>query len=280
MLKQRVLTALLLAPLAIAAVLLLSTEHWALLLAGVCAVGLLEWSRLIGLRLIYWRIALVAVNLVLMSLLWEYREHDALLYALVVGAAWWMVAPMWLRHHSFAQAPRKRFLTLKAIAGTLAVVPAWAACVMLHSIPDTGPYWVLFVVVLIWCADTGAYFAGKKFGHRKLAPNISPGKTTAGVYGALVGCAIFAVVGGLVLQALGGFDHASVGWALATLVVLALVTVAFSIVGDLFESLIKRHSGAKDSGTLFPGHGGVFDRLDSLFAALPVFTAGKLLAGL
>lgn len=272
MLKQRVLTALFLAPLAVCAVLFLSTELWALFLAVLCATGLLEWSRLIGLRLVYWRLGLVAINLALMALIWQHRAHDALEIALVCGAAWWLVAPMWLRHYSFAQAPRKRFLTLKAVAGTLAVVPAWAAAVLLHRIPDVGPYWVLFVIMLIWCADTGAYFAGKRYGHTKLAPSISPGKTIAGVYGALIACAGFAVVAGLLLE------HSGIG--LATLVVLSLVTVVFSIVGDLFESLIKRHSGAKDSGALFPGHGGVFDRLDSLFAALPVFAAGKLLAGL
>ncbi|HET6223681.1 MAG TPA: phosphatidate cytidylyltransferase, partial [Dongiaceae bacterium] len=104
------------------------------------------------------------------------------------------------------------------------------------------------------------------------APKISPGKTTAGVYGALIGCAGYAALGGWLLNLRGP--------ALWALVGLALITVVFSIVGDLFESLIKRHSNAKDSGALFPGHGGVFDRLDSIFAALPVFTAGKLLLGI
>ena len=272
MLKQRILTALVLAPIAIAAVLLLETPMFALCLGVVFALGLLEWSRLIGIRLIYSRLALVAVAVVLMGLAWQYRGRGGLEVALVCGAAWWMLAPLWLSNVSFASQPRKRWLSVKAAAGLLAVVPAWAAALLLHGTPERGPWWLMFVVALVWCADIGAYFAGRKFGKRKLAPTISPGKTTAGVYGAMVACGVFAALAGWWLQ--------STGWALVTLVVLSLVTVLFSIIGDLFESLIKRHSNLKDSGTIFPGHGGVFDRLDSLFAALPVFTAGKLLAGL
>lgn len=272
MLKQRVLTALVLAPVAVAAVLLLDTPMFALCLGVIFAVGLLEWSRLIGMRLIYVRLALVAVAVAIMGLAWQYREHGALVAALVCGAAWWMLAPLWLSNVSFASQPRKRWLSIKAAAGLLAVIPAWAAALLLHATPERGPWWLLFVVMLVWGADIGAYFAGRKFGRTKLAPSISPGKTIAGVYGALVVSALFSLFAGWWLD--------STGWALATFVVLSLVTVLFSIVGDLFESLIKRHSNLKDSGSILPGHGGVFDRLDSLFAALPVFTAGKLLAGL
>ncbi|HVF34968.1 MAG TPA: phosphatidate cytidylyltransferase [Candidatus Saccharimonadia bacterium] len=272
MLKQRVLTALILAPVVVAAVLLLDTPMFALCLGVIFAVGLLEWSRLIGMRLIYVRLALVAVAVAIMGLAWQYREQGALIVALVCGAAWWMLAPLWLSNVSFASQPRKRWLSIKAAAGLLAVIPAWAAALLLHATPERGPWWLLFVVLLVWGADIGAYFAGRKFGRTKLAPSISPGKTVAGVYGALVVSALFSLFAGWWLD--------STGWALATFVVLSLVTVLFSIVGDLFESLIKRHSNLKDSGSILPGHGGVFDRLDSLFAALPVFTAGKLLAGL
>ena len=272
MLKQRILTALVLAPIAVASVLLLDAQIFALCLGVVFALGLLEWTRLIGLRLVYPRLALVAIAVALMGLAWQYRARGGLEVAVVFGAVWWMLAPFWLLNVDFAAEPRKRWLSIKAIAGLLAVVPAWAAAVLLHGAPARGPYWLLFVVLLVWCADIGAYFAGRRFGTRKLAPRISPGKTTAGVWGALVACAVFALAAGWWLR--------PAGWALATIVVLSLVTVLFSIVGDLFESLIKRHSNLKDSGTIFPGHGGVFDRLDSLFAALPVFAAGKWLAGL
>ncbi len=272
MLKQRIITALVLAPIAVAAVLLLDTPIFALCLGGVFALGLLEWSRLIGMRLVALRLALVAVAIALMGLVWQYRDRNTLEIALGAGAIWWMLAPLWLTNFNFASEPRKRWLSVKAGAGLLATVPAWSAAILLHGGPERGPVWLLFVVLLVWCADVGAYFAGRKFGRTKLAPRISPGKTIAGVYGALAACAVFALIAGWWLD--------STGWGLATFVVLSLVTVLFSIVGDLFESLIKRHSNLKDSGTIFPGHGGVFDRLDSLFAALPVFTAGKLLAGL
>jgi phosphatidate cytidylyltransferase len=267
-----VVTAAALAPLAIVLVLWLDNAAFALSLAVIFAFGLSEWARLIGLRSAVSRFALIAVNALLMAGLWEWRS-DALFRGVVLaGIAWWPLAALWLRHYSFAADQRRRNLGLKALAGTFTVVPAWAAATVLHDIPHTGPWWVLFVLVLVWCADIAAYFAGRRFGRTKLAPRISPGKTRAGVYGALAGSAVYASCAGAAL----GHSRQS----LALLVLLSLVTVVFSIVGDLFESLIKRHSNVKDSGSVFPGHGGVFDRFDSLFAALPVFAGGKLLLGL
>ena len=124
----------------------------------------------------------------------------------------------------------------------------------------------------MWAADIGAYFSGRAFGKRKLAPQISPGKTWAGAYGALVAGVLVAGIGGWLLDVRGA--------QLVALALLATVTVAVSIVGDLIESLMKRHAQVKDSGSIFPGHGGLMDRLDSVFAALPVFAAGLLLLGL
>lgn len=141
-------------------------------------------------------------------------------------------------------------------------------------VPGTaqGHWWVLFFACIVVAADIGAYTAGRRFGRVKLAPAISPGKTREGVYGALVCSGVVGLVGGLLLHVPTRL--------LPVLVILALITVLFSIVGDLFESLIKRHAGVKDSGALFPGHGGVFDRMDSIVAALPVFVLGKFLLGL
>jgi phosphatidate cytidylyltransferase len=152
------------------------------------------------------------------------------------------------------------------------VVPAWVAAWLIHREPSAGPLWTLFVLMLIWVADVSAYFAGRRFGQHKLAPRISPGKTREGVYGALVGTALFAGVAGWLIEPV------PVGHAL--LIVLATVTVLFSIVGDLFESLIKRQSNLKDSGSLLPGHGGMLDRIDSVLAALPIFVCGRYLIGL
>jgi phosphatidate cytidylyltransferase len=271
-LKQRALTAAALAPVAILLVLWLDSAAFALGIGVVFAFGLSEWARLIGLRSSWSRLSLVLANALLMGLLWEYRSEALFKGVVLAGVAWWPIAAFWLGHYSFGADQRRRHLGLKAMAGTLTVVPAWVAAIILHEIPQTGPWWLLFVLVLVWCADIAAYFAGRRYGRTKLAPRISPGKTRAGVVGALAGSAIYAAAAGAALGARQG--------ALVLLVVLSLVTVAFSIVGDLFESLIKRHSNVKDSGTVFPGHGGVFDRFDSLFAALPVFTGGKLLLGL
>lgn len=272
MLIQRILTAVVLVPLAVAGILLLSTSLVALLLGMLLLAALLEWARLIGLTTTATRIGYVVAGAGLMAALWTLRDRGALEAALACGVAWWLVSLLWLRRYSFGQTPTVASIALKALAGVLVVVPAWAAALIVHAIPGHGPWWVLFVLLLVWCADTGAYVAGRSFGRRKLAPRISPGKTYAGVYGGLAASAVCA--------ALGGWWLGLEGAVLATLVALSLVAVLFSIVGDLFESLIKRHAGAKDSGTIFPGHGGIFDRLDSFFAALPVFTAGKLALGL
>jgi len=142
----------------------------------------------------------------------------------------------------------------------------------IHAAPVHGNWWALYALLLGWSADTFAYLAGMRWGRRKLAPAISPGKTWAGVYGGLAATAVVAAIGGCLL----GVRNLD----LFALVVLATLCVCFSVVGDLFESLIKRHAGVKDSGALFPGHGGVFDRLDGLFALLPLFALGKLLLGL
>jgi phosphatidate cytidylyltransferase len=270
-LKQRVTTALVLAPLAIAAVLLAPTALLAVLLAAAFLGGLWEWTRLVCLPSRTQRAAVLAVVAGLMLTLW-FSGPSVLLLLSAVGAGLWLLIPLWLRRFDFASAQTARNRVLKTLIGALMIIAAWAALVLLHAQP-LGAWWLLYALALIWVADIGAYFAGRAFGRRKLAPSISPGKTWAGVWGALAGTTIFAVVAGLAAFGLGGS-------AVAMLLGLSLVSVVFSIVGDLFESLIKRHSHCKDSGSLLPGHGGVLDRIDSILAAAPVFVAGKLMLGL
>ena len=146
------------------------------------------------------------------------------------------------------------------------MLSTWLALVVLHSRPDQGPHWVLYLLVLVWVADSGAFFAGRQFGRTRLAPKVSPGKTWEGVLGGLTACALFAF----------GYAHylELQGAVLTGFVLVSLVTVLFSVAGDLLESLLKRQRGVKDSGTLIPGHGGILDRIDSLFAAAPVFLLG------
>jgi phosphatidate cytidylyltransferase len=267
MLKQRTLTALVLAPLAIAMILLLPTAGFALVIAAISLQALWEWTRLAGVTSTAARVVVIAANIALLGLLWLLRATPFAWYAISAGVAWWLLSLLWLRHFSYAAAPTRENALLKLLAAELAVLPAWLAFVQLHGGADHGRYWALLVIVLVWAADTGAYFAGKSWGTTKLAPRISPNKTRAGAYGALVLAGLVALAGGWLL---GERDA-----MLLALLALALLTVLASILGDLVESLLKRQANVKDSGTLFPGHGGLLDRADSLFSAVPVFVAGK-----
>ena len=275
MLRQRVITALLLAPLAILLILLLPTSVFAGLLAIAFLAAAWEWTRLAGMRSRVARGVALGVVLIAFAALWSLRDVAWLWPTLIViGVAWWVLVCVWLRHFAFAAAPTTENRNLKLLAGAFVVFPAWVAGLSIHGSPSHGHIWAFLAMLLVWAADTGAYFAGSYFGKgkRKLAPQISPGKTWVGVYGAFATSALVAAVAGWLL---GVRDLRLLG-----LIVVTILTVASSIVGDLLESLMKRHANVKDSGALFPGHGGLLDRLDSVFAALPVFALGKLLLGL
>ena len=272
MLKQRTLTALILAPLAIAIILLLPTIGFALVVAAVSLLALWEWTRLASVDTTAPRVIFIAMNAIALLLLWQLRASPFAWYVIGAGVAGWLLSLLWLRHFSWAAAPTRENAGLKLAAGELAVLPAWLALVHLHGDADNGPAWALLAVLLVWAADIGAYFAGKSFGTTKLAPRISPNKTTAGAWGALVVAGFVAVAGAWLLGMRGA--------ALGALFALALLSVLASILGDLIESLLKRQANVKDSGTLFPGHGGLLDRLDSVLAAVPVFVAGKALLDL
>jgi phosphatidate cytidylyltransferase len=270
--KQRVATALLITPLAIAMILLLPTAAFAIIISGLCLLALWEWTRLSGLRDRRYRSALLVIAIIVFGALWIWHGTWPWWIVIATGCAWWIVALYWLRHYTFAAAATPGNSMIKLLVGGLAIFPAWAALMQIHGSAVHGPAWALYALALGWSADTFAYLAGSRWGRKKLAPNISPGKTIVGVYGAMAGTAVVAVIGGCLL----GVHNVQ----LIPLAALALICVAFSIIGDLFESLIKRHANVKDSGALFPGHGGVFDRLDSAFAVLPIFAIGKTLLGL
>jgi phosphatidate cytidylyltransferase len=275
MLRQRVITALLLAPLAILLVLLLPTSVFACLLAAAFLAATWEWSRLAGMTSRVARGVLLGFALLAFVALWWLRSTPWLWPTLIAaGVAWWLLVCVWLRHFAFAAAPTPENRNLKLFAGAFVVFPAWVAALDIHGSPSHGHAWTFLAMLLVWAADTGAYFAGSWFGKgkRKLAPQISPGKTWVGVYGAFATSSLVAAAAGWLL---GVHDLRLLG-----LIMVTIVTVAASIIGDLLESLMKRHANVKDSGALFPGHGGLLDRLDSVFAALPVFALGKLLLGL
>jgi phosphatidate cytidylyltransferase len=287
MTRTRLLAALVMAPLAIAAVLLLPTPWLAVLAAAAFLIGLWEWLRLTEIEDPIARGVLVLVNLLVMvALVWASRSNSGgsfILFkiAVLLGGIWWLLALLWLRRYEFASDHDTHARMFKLAAATLSIIPAWCALVLIHAgqvgappvttgIPG-GHRWLLLALAIVWAADTGAYFAGRAFGRNKLAPRVSPNKTIEGLFGG--------VVAGMVL-AVGAapFAGATLG-QLPYVAIVALWTILFSVVGDLFESLLKRHVGAKDSSHLIPGHGGVLDRIDSQLAALPVFALGKLLFG-
>lgn len=280
MLLQRVLTALLLAPFAIAFIVLLPTPGFALVVALLFLAGWWEWTTLASLQGAGQRASVMVLSTLAFVLLWQARDTALLSVLAVAGMAWWLLVCLWLRHFAFAAAPTRENRALKLVAGMLVIFPAWSSALLIHGgidhdawwPPASGHWWVLLALLIVWAADIGAYFSGRFFGRRKLAPTISPGKTWAGVYGAFIAGAVVAAAGGRLL----GVE----GLQLLGLVILSVFTVAASVIGDLLESLLKRHANVKDSGTLFPGHGGLLDRMDSVFAALPVFAVGKLLLGL
>jgi len=191
--------------------------------------------------------------------------------ASVVGVAWWLLAMLWLKHYEFASDHDTHARMFKLAAGTLAVIPAWCALALIHGSQPNGHRWLLLALMVIWAADSGAYFAGRHFGKHKLSPRISPNKTVEGFIGGMVASILIALIG----APIAGASIAQ----LPAVALVVVVTVGFSVVGDLYESLLKRHVGAKDSGDLIPGHGGILDRIDSVLAALPVFALGKGLLG-
>ena len=282
MTKTRVLAALIMAPLAIGGV-LLPTAWLMLIAAAVFLVALWEWLKLADVEDLLARNILLACNLaVMVALVWGSRSADgsttlALLQLVsLLGVAWWLLAMLWLLHFDFASDHDTHARVFKLGAGTLAVVPAWCAMGVIHATGPNGHQWLLLALFLVWAADTGAYFAGrtfggKLFGGRKLAPRISPNKTIEGLLGGVVLAVVVALVGAKLI----GTDNG----ALLSVIAVAIVTVLFSVVGDLFESLLKRHINVKDSSNLIPGHGGVLDRVDSVLAALPVFALGKAVLG-
>jgi len=270
--KQRIITALILAPLAIALLLYAPPAATATVIGGLCLVGAWEWTRLSGLRAYPLRAVLVALAALSMMGLWFCASLPVWWTVIGAGCLWWLVAYFWLRNFAFGAAPTRENTALKLAVGALTVLPAWAGLMRLLLTQNTPHTWALYSLFVVWSADSFAYLAGKRWGKNKLAPHISPGKTREGVYGALIGCAIVAAFGGWLLGVRG--------ISLSLLVLFSLIAAVFSVMGDLFESLLKRHAGVKDSGTLFPGHGGVCDRLDGVFAALPIFALSKALLGL
>jgi phosphatidate cytidylyltransferase len=270
--KQRILTALVLAPLAIAAVLFMPTSAFMVIVAAALLLGLWEWTRLIGVEGHPLRALVLAVHAGLLAWLAWRGWPGVFPWVALAGVLWWGLASLWLIHMKFGSALTTANRWMKLAIGTFLVVPAWCAAAMLHGDGELGPRWTLYALAIVWAADTGAYFVGSRIGGPKMAPSISPGKTWSGFGGGMATVIVLSLVAAPIF---------GLGWNEAPLLLLASVLAGLaSVVGDLFESIVKRHAGAKDSGYLIPGHGGVLDRIDSVLAALPVFAIAKAWLGL
>jgi phosphatidate cytidylyltransferase len=273
MLRQRILTAAVVLLVALAALFWFPNAAWSLFVALVTTIGAWEWGRLASWRPLVRIAYAAAIGASCIAIFTALSRHATVLqqerFDLTIFSValvfWVCIALPWIAWRWRLRSP----LAL-ALAGWWVLVPAWLAATRMQLQPAL----LLALLVVVWIADTAAYFAGRRFGRNKLAPQVSPGKTWEGVAGAFLGVVIyFMVLGALRIPALPELLR----WPV---VAVFFAMTALGIVGDLFESWMKREAGVKDSGTLLPGHGGVLDRIDALTASLPLagFAALTILA--
>lgn len=267
-LKKRILTIVVLIPVVLALLMTINPIAFALITALITALAAWEWSLLINLNTRLERISYIVV--VLSALI--VAGIVPVIYTLLLSVVGWIIAFLIIMHYAKTSDPGVlQTTTAKGIAGLWVLVPFWLALNALFSQPQ-GDMIVLLLLILVWAADIAAYLFGKKYGQRKLIPAVSPGKTVEGLYGALATTFIITLIGSLLLKL--------TLWQTLSFVFLVLLTVLFSVVGDLFESVIKRLAGVKNSSEILPGHGGILDRIDSLTAAAPLFAFAILGLGI
>lgn len=276
MLKQRVITALILVALFLAALFGLPTPYFFLFAGAIVLIGAWEWAQLAGFSAVWQRLLYVVLTALGLLLAAAYVGLEGLGSAtlqvsavrefLVGGCIWWAVALLLVQGY-----PSSAILwghpLIRLVMGLLVLIPTWIALVYVRQHAQ-GAWLVLLLIFIVALADSGGYFAGRRFGRRKLAPSVSPGKTWEGFAGGFIANGVLAVVLSL-----------SFGVSLPLSLALVLPTSVVSVLGDLLESMLKRHAGVKDSGTLLPGHGGVLDRVDGITAAAPVFALALLASG-
>jgi len=268
MLKSRVITAVILLALLLSALFALPSTAWAVLIVVMVMQGAVEWARLSGFSGMKARLYWVFSLLLMLGLLWlgagaSDTQHLHLAVYIVSALLWLVIVPLWLISGWKVRQP-----VLMALTGWAVLIPTGLAMLDLRAV---SPWMLLFVMCLVWVADIAAYFAGRKFGKRKLAPSISPGKTWEGVMGALFGVSVYVL---LVWVFNPGFGNREV---LPGVLLASWWWVGLAVIGDLFESAVKRQAGVKDSGALLPGHGGLLDRIDALTSTLPLAALALLL---
>ncbi len=260
MLAQRIITAVILVALLLAALVWLPQMGWTLVVVALVLVAAYEWAKLCGFtgnaNYIY-----LAATLLVFWLALAYQSADEYWHGLpiyvIAALFWFVVAPLWL-----AKSYQNKNTISMVITGWVVIVPTGLAMIFLPR-----PFELLALMATVWVSDVAAYFAGRAFGKHKLAPSISPGKTWEGVAGALIAVLIYAEV----LQRMGfTFSQSGTQGYSLKITALLLLLACLGIIGDLFESWMKRCAGVKDSGQILPGHGGVLDRIDALTSTLPM----------
>ena len=272
-LPRRAATAVVAIPVAVITVLALPTEGVALVLAIVMVAASVEWARITTpQRVAVYGFPLAVAVSVLLLWLAALQWLGWLRVLCAMSLAWWCVALLWVvRFEQGRDLEALDRAITRGIVGWMIIVPAWAGLVYVHASGEDGPSRVLFILLVVWAADIGAYFAGRRFGVRRLAALTSPGKSVEGVAGGIAAVGMLGIAAGLWLN----LPVMLVGM----LTLLCVAAGALSVLGDLMESLVKRRSGVKDSGNVLPGHGGILDRIDSLTAATPAFAVGFDLLG-
>lgn len=265
MLKQRIITGLILAPLVLCGVFLLEPKYFSWFFAGILAVAAWEWANLSSLTT---QVVRVTYAMLVAALLIKVLPEISVTWVLTISVMWWIIAALLVITYPVSSKYWKH-TWISALLGFIVILPMWKALVFIREaqflpIESFNPLLlILYILLLVWAADVGAYFTGKAWGKSKLAPNVSPGKSWAGAWGGVTAAMLLGVVTSYLMDL-------SLLMSLQFLLITA-VTAIVSIIGDLTESMFKRTRGIKDSSSLLPGHGGVLDRIDSLLAAIPVF---------
>jgi len=279
LLKQRIITALILAPAAILAIFYLPLAYFAALLMVIIGIGAWEWGPLMGVVDKTKRLIFTAATILLTSGVWALLSPNDLWlsnnelhhYAMVllwIAVAWWILSAFLMLSYPNSSGIWSKYRSVRGIFGWLTLIPTWLAFMVIRTNDYqadafSGAQLLMFLFMMVWSADIGAYFVGKAIGKNKLMPNVSPGKTFEGFLGGVV----FACL----LVAITAYN---LGWPSEKVTTVLLVTVLIttvSVLGDLSESMFKRQAGVKDSGSILPGHGGILDRIDSLTATAPIF---------
>lgn len=280
MLKQRVITAIILIVLIGSGIVLLPLMWLAAMFGLLVIISAWEWGAMSGLQSPFARSLYTVATMVLMLLTALYSQLltsaillDRLRDIFGLAGLWWAVALLWVRSYP-ASAVVWRSVGARMLMGFLTLIPAWLALVYLGS-QQQGAALIFVLIVLVAAADIGAYFTGRAWGKAKLAPSVSPGKSWAGFWGGLTVSTSLAL---LIWWFFGRDLPEQSELSIATVAAIAIATALASVLGDLLESMVKRQQGLKDSGRILPGHGGMMDRLDSMTAAAPVFALCLILA--